>query len=925
MAATGRPRAAVPWVRARLRASAGGALALAVLVAVTAFLAAAVPRQTAAQEDAALRHAFARAQPDERTVTVTAPASHQEVSEAGRDFLSPARLAETARVLRDTARPPLVPDREAAVYGLRNSAPVAVRGDGLPRPTGLHPQLTLHTRPQDAGVRLRLVSGRMPSPDVRGTTVEAVVTTRTAEVMNLAVGSTFHFPDVTAARVTVRVSGLVAPRDPDADHWRAEPALLEPELRTVPATVPPPNQYWYFSALIDSGARAVLLRCNGGAMAYWHHPVRTAGLTAADVPALRSALAALSAGPDEAEVRDRSPVSGTDVAADELIALLEGFEEERRTSRSLVLTAVTGVGAAATVVLVTAAVLTAAGRRPELALLRARGASLPGLGLGLLGETAAVAVPAAAAGTGCALLWVPAPRDTLPVSLAAGAVVAAVACTALPALAAAAHRRPRPEVRGDVATARPSRRRTVAELTVVALAVGGLVAARRAGTASGGTDPLAAAVPVLLALVAALVLLRVYPLPLRMLARPAARLRGLVLPLALTRLGRAPAVSALPLLAVLVGLTVSAFGGAVLTGVAESRDRAALAEVGADARVEAPDALPGGLVDRVRRVPGVDGTAAVRIEYGQRPEDAGGPAFALVAVDPRSYARLAGRTGLDGGEPFPAGELGRAPGAGPLPAVVSPGLAEALGDGGTAAVDTAGGRATVRAVAVRSETPAVTGEFAVVSAAALPAGRGGAPPRPTVLLVSGPGLDGRALADAARRTADGLTVSLRSRQEAGYGAGPLREGTRRMQLAAAAAGAGYAALALLLWLLQSAAERRAALARLRAVGMSPRQGRALVWAETLPPTALGVLGGVATALGAVALLRPAVDLTPMAFTARARAAGEETVRAALVTDAGALLWPSSALLALACGVAAVQAWPGGAREEGGRLRKGERE
>jgi len=929
--ADGTPRApggtAAPWVRTRLRASAGGALALGLLVAVTAFLAAAVPRQVEAHENGALRHALAGTPPDQRGVTVTADVLPGAAPGTDRvPVPSPAELRAAVRVLRDAARPPLALDRDETVAGIRTSTPVPVSGRGLSRPSGLDPHLTLLTQPLAEDEHVRLVSGRPPSPDVRDDTVEAVVTTRTAEVMNLTVGSTVRFPDVTGRRMTVRVSGLVAPRDRDAAHWRAQPDLLEPSLRTVSDQVPPPR-YWHFSALIDSGARAVLPRCDGGAVAFWHHPVRTGALTAADVPALRSALASLTTGPDAVRVRDRSPVADPEVAADGLVVLLDAFDGERRTARSLVLIAAVGVGAAAAVVLVMAGALAAAGRRAELALLRARGGSLPGIGLRLLGETAAVAVPAAAVGTACALWWVPAPRSAA--SLALGAAAAVPACLTLPVLAAAAHRRPRPPVRDDVAAARPSRRRTVVELTVVALAVGGLVALRRRGTAEA--DPLTAAVPVLLAVVAALVLLRAYPLPLRLLARPAVRLRGVVVPLALARLGRAPSVSVLPLLAVLVALTVTSFGGSVLAGAAAARARAAVVEVGADARVEAATTLPGGLEERIRRVAGVSDTTAVRREEGRILSGVASRPFTLLAVEPRSYARLADRTGLDGGAPFPAAALDRAPGGGPLPAVVSPGLAEELGDG-TVLVEADRGPARIRAVAVRGETPAVPGEFAVVSADALTAAaraeRGGDTSRPTVLLVSGSGLDGRALTAEARGAAEDLTVTLRSRTEAGYGAGPLQDGTRRVYGAAVAAGAGYGALALLLPLLGSAPERRTVLARLRTLGLGRGQGRALVGAETLPPVALGVLGGAGTALAAVSLLRPGVDLTPLAFTAQARASGGQAVRAVLTPDAGALVWPPLALLALACGVVAVQAWLSGARDvrdEGNRLRTGERE
>lgn len=79
----------------------------------------------------------------------------------------------------------------------------------------------------------------------------------------------------------------------------------------------------------------------------------------------------------------------------------------------------------------------------------------------------------------------------------------------------------------------PSRHRTVAELTALAVAVSAVVALRRRGTSGG--EGLVALAPVLVGVIAALLLVRLHPLPLRALARPVGRLRGLTGKLALAR------------------------------------------------------------------------------------------------------------------------------------------------------------------------------------------------------------------------------------------------------------------------------------------------------------------------------------------------------------------------------------------------------
>ncbi|MFF1798138.1 FtsX-like permease family protein, partial [Kitasatospora sp. NPDC058263] len=66
-----------------------------------------------------------------------------------------------------------------------------------------------------------------------------------------------------------------------------------------------------------------------------------------------------------------------------------------------------------------------------------------------------------------------------------------------------------------------------------------------------------------------------------------------------------------------------------------------------------------------------------------------------------------------------------------------------------------------------------------------------------------------------------------------------------------------------LTLLRAAPERAAVLARLRTMGLRPRQGLALIVAETLPQTLVAAVGGGVVAWIAVALLGPAIDLSAL--------------------------------------------------------------
>ncbi|MER6706655.1 FtsX-like permease family protein, partial [Streptomyces fumanus] len=493
----------------------------------------------------------------------------------------------------------------------------------------------------------------------------------------------------------------------------------------------------------------------------------------------------------------------------------------------------------------------------------------------------------------------------------------AAACAALPLRAAAAHRTVRAhDPRRDTVAVRPSRRRTVAELALVVLALGAVEGLRRRGAAEGAGD-LVSAAPVLVGLVAALVLVRLYPLPLRALARPAGRLRGAVAHLSLARAGRTSASAVLPLLALVTAFTTAAFGGSVLAGVEGTRDRAALLTVGADARVEATGALPSGLPDRMRRAPGVRDLTAVSLAYQSVPQDGAGT-LPVAGVDPAAYAALAARTGLGG---FPPDDLARdrADGA-VLPALASPAVAERFGTARPFALRLEDGSSvTVRVVLVRDRTPAVTGaDFLVVDRSALSAEAA----RPTALLLTGAGID----ADALRRAAGGsgagsrtLSVLLRSQERARYVESPLQTGAERLYAAAVAAGAGYAVVALLLSLLRAAPERAALLARLRTMGLTRAQGRRLLVLESLPPALLAAAGGVLTGWATVRLLAPGIDLTTIALASAASPVGEAELR----TDPWSLAVPTAAVLAVAVGAAAVQAWWSGRRGSVRELRAGD--
>ncbi|MFB8417978.1 ABC transporter permease [Streptomyces albidoflavus] len=907
-------RPAAPWVRTRLRAAPLQALSLAVLVLVTAFLAGALPRAVEGAEAEGLRHALAEAGPADGAIEVLAdtPAPHHPVP-VREKAARPAALREVGAQIDALLPAPLTPAEERGSRGVQLSEPLPSEEPGLPRPDGLPPRFLVAA--QDGLTdHARLVAGAWPRGEgVRSAdrSAEAVVTRATAKAMRLKPGSVVHLPAVQGPDRAVKITGLVEPLAPETTYWSHTEVLRTPGLLAAPSNSPfNTSYYWQAALLLAPEAGPFLYGLDPLPQAYWRISPDTSGLTARDVPALQAGLASLEGGPLQSRLR--SEIASGAAVSTGLDGAVDAFAGLSRAVSSVTAVALVGAGTVAGVVLLMAQALTATRRRPELTLLRARGASVAGIAGRLLAETAVVVLPAAAAGQ--ALAWLLLPEARAWPSLAASAAVAALACLALPVRAALAHRTPRVhEARGDLVLARPSRRRTVAELCLLVLAAGAVLALR------GGTDvggPLVAAAPVLVAVIAALVLVRLYPLPLRLALRPLARTRGALGFLAVARTGRGSPAQVLPLLAVLTALTTAAFGGAVLAGIDDARDRAALLATGADARVERSRApLPDGFADRVAAVDGVERTTAVHLDYSLSLPD--GTTVALAVVEPDGYARLTRETGLGAFDAKVLRETPPGPAAtkdsGPvLSAVASPRTAELLGEerhrwGGPL------GSFTLQVSEVRDTTPALPDqEFLVIDGAELPKAL------PTLVLATGSGLDTAALKKATEAGGSHTELTLRSTERAAFTDSPLQSGAERLYLGAVAAGVAFAALAVLLALLQSASERTALLARLRTMGLSARQERRLLVLEALPQAVLAAAGCVLVGRATVALMADGVSLELLALPP-----GFDQVAAQLRADAWSLLLPAAGSVLLTVAVAAAQAWWTARRTAATELRAGD--
>ncbi|MBM9508387.1 ABC transporter permease [Streptomyces sp. KK5PA1] len=913
----------------RLRTAPGAALATFALVMVTAFLAAALPRDVDRYEDTAVRHAVASASPRDRSVSLTD--DYDPGADPGApSVLDPGFSDSVEHTFLTQLRPPLRVLADQVVHGARTGAESAVPDPELPRTSPHAPAADLVAQAGLAS-HVRVMAGRLPHGVPAGqqsADLEAAITQRTAQVLHLAVGRTVHLQGKAATPVTVRISGILTPRDPGSLYWHEDTDLLGPTLSAPPAAPgDDPKTYWHFTLLVDRTAADSMPLLGQGATLYWHHPVDVPALAAHYVPALRRELASLDSGP-AASALQRATAPGVRLTGG-FGTVLDTFAAERTAASPLVLVAAVGVGTAALAVLLMTGGLAAERRRAELVLLRARGGSLLGIAARLAGETGAAAVPGAAIGVALALALLPTQRWALPVLL--GLVAMAAGALALPLRGTWAVRRIRPPARQDLVVVRPSRRRLVLELTVAVLVAGAVAALRTRGTANG-SDPFLAAAPALVAVAAALILLRVYPLPLRLLARPASRLNGAVTHLGLARAGRSPAAGQLPLLALLVSLTVASFGGSVLAGIGHGRDEAARVTVGADARIDGRFGLDPRLPGEARKVPGVGQVLAVRVEQNG-PSGSFPVPYAVVIVDPTAYARLTHAIGLPA---LPAAALGGSvAGQAPLPAVVSPRIAAALGRS-PAPLTTGVGTDDIRVAGVLPTTPATPGQdFVILSARQLNGRHPDLAPYvqysgpSTLLAMNAPGrrIDGPALRGLARGSTTFASVLLRGEQRAALADSPLQHGAHEVYLTAIAAAACYSALALLLSLLQAAPSRTTLLARLRTMGMTRRQARRLVLLEMLPQALLAAVGGVLVGLAVIPLLRPGIDLRALAFgtgAAGAPAPVPAGFAPGLRADPWSLALPSAGLLVLACAVLLAQVWVSGRRRESKELRVGDR-
>ncbi|MEV7216449.1 hypothetical protein AB0O31_25580, partial [Kitasatospora cineracea] len=816
--------APAPWVRTRLRTAPLAALLTAALTLTLVFLAAALPRALDRGADSALRSFLTGAGPLVTSVSVTSG-----LPAAG----DPAKLLDaTAEQLTGIVGAALPLDPSGPVYGRQGKAARSVPDQGLPEMDGVPPEFSLLYQ-HDQQAHSRLTEGQWPTGQGGpGEPVQVALSASAARSVAVKVGDVFRTgPSIMTSGVRLsplpmRVVGLYEALDPADPFWAGAPCAVKACINISPPPVigAEPRPYWFVTPLIGPEELSRVALWGGSGEDFWRLPVRVSALHADRLEQTSFALAKVTSGPIAVRVTTGLDRPGVRVAS----ALRDSIDSARQ--RQTAIDSITAVGLAgaagvAAVVLCLAAALTAERRASELLLLRARGAGAGGVFRRLLGESAATVLPAVGLALLLGFVLLPTPR-WVPAAVASGAL-AVLAVLAFPVRAVLLLRGPR-------AGARPERRRLVGELAVLAVTVAASVQVLRRGVSplGEGTDPLLVAAPLLLSLTGALLLARLQPVLIGLLARRAGRRSGAVGFLGLARAARGGGgprsrPSVLPLLALVLAVACGAVGATVLESVAVGRTESARYSIGADASVSAElnTTLPAAFVEQAGRLPGVAESVPVWIDEDVALSMGNGASVRVnvVIADPVQYARLAERAGRGRFDPA---LLAAATGDGRLPALVSSDLPR-----GDFSLRLAGGDAAdVRVVGFADNTPALTGT--VGTTVLLPAG----PAAEFVSRFAGPAkwmalghpddaqlrsLAERLLGPPAAGLRAGHVVRTADAEAAVLGSDPLQASAVRMFWVSVAATGLFALLSVLLTLLRAGPERAAVLARLRTMGLRP--------------------------------------------------------------------------------------------------------
>ncbi|MBQ0851179.1 ABC transporter permease [Streptomyces sp. BH-SS-21] len=442
---------------------------------------------------------------------------------------------------------------------------------------------------QETRRHAELVSGRWPRA------AAGVVETALSEVFaaELAVrpGDELRVRPDSGPQVRMRVAGLYRAGDRSPAVW----AALSPTFGTPDSMV-----------LVPRRAIAATPGLSRDADASWLGVPDTGGLRLGDIGPLKRRADAFSGSDTSLSVFRGAPVTTELDVRSTLDNALDDLTTPIAVARAGLYIPATLLAALAAALVLTARQL-AEHRRPELALLAARGAGAPRLASSTAAQWAAVALPA---GLAAPFLAGPLLRLLDRAGLIPGGVPATATLTAgwvAALLAVAVHGaalllptvrtvRDRHAVRGlRLRLGRfAGAQRLGADVALAAVAVVGWLQLRqyRSPVTGGGVDPVLILAPVAMTCAAALLVLRALPLAARVADPLARRGTGLVLPLGGWQIARRAARHAGPTLLVTLALAVAALSSTALAVLDRGDHDQAVFRVGADLRIDPGRRLP---------------------------------------------------------------------------------------------------------------------------------------------------------------------------------------------------------------------------------------------------------------------------------------------------------------------------------------------
>ncbi|HMD95549.1 MAG TPA: hypothetical protein VKG80_23190 [Trebonia sp.] len=899
--------------------------ALALLVFGCVFAVTAGPREALATRTQALRQTLAAVPALQQAVTVTASWDGVTGLLGAADFGAPgggnltaAQLGEfTSQLHGDFNRGVVHLAPRGADWAAMTSSAHTVTSTLPAVNIPVHLEVTYR---QPLTQYTRLVAGHYPAATANPVRLPVLLSPQTARQFGLHLGSTMKIsgPQIeysgSLESITLIVAGIVVPRDPSSTFWTADPTVLTPDLETPTPGV----AFWVGGVFADPDDISAIQQDFGpeGLAIQWEFPMVFGSLQGQQAQPLHDALNLLSA-QSPALTGDIAAAAGTLQVTAGLLQPLAAFLATAQAVDVLLWLLYVSLAVAGLVVLLLAARMVAMRRSAELTMCRARGASLRQIAVVTARGAAVACVPAAALAVLLAVLAVPGAGPELGAGPAGGwlppIAVLLVAVCAPAAIAAWRQRLPRHRP-GDRRRPRVQTR-LVVEVTAVAAAVAGIIVFRQQGTQPGsGVNLYTSAAPVLIAIPAVIVVLRVYPVVLRGLLHGSARSSGATAFLGLARAARTALTPALPAFAVVLALSVAAFAGMVRDAVTSGEAAASWQAAGTDVTIAASGqysseaAISPAALRAAAAVPGVTHAAAV-LEADWVPP--GGQPIVGLAVDPASYPALVASTPT-----FPQVHTGLiAPAAGaPQPVLASPQAAAELGRGvSTLSSQEAVHPIRVRVAGILSETPALPGggAFILMPLASIHALNGPTPVN--VLLLNGAGIDRARLSAVVRDMIPGGLTSFRSDILNGLTGAPLQHGANAAFALALAAAAVLGLAVMLLELALGAAEREATLARLATMGLGEGQRTRVVALEVLPAVVAAAVAAWACAMVLPRVVAPAIDLS--AFT------GSPAV-VPLAPDVASVALPLAGLAVVAIVSLAIEIRSGRRRRVAASLRAG---